>query len=44
MAPVQAASLVLVGPFVDFWLTGKRIDKYDYAVPSMVTGQLLNIF
>ncbi|KAF3327210.1 UDP-galactose transporter 2 [Carex littledalei] len=35
MAPVQAASLVLVGPFVDLWLTGKRIDKYDYALPSV---------
>jgi hypothetical protein len=35
MAPVQAASLVLVGPLVDFWLTGKRIDKYDYALPSV---------
>ncbi|KAJ4765627.1 Nucleotide-sugar transporter family protein [Rhynchospora pubera] len=35
MAPVQAASLVLVGPFVDFWLTGKRIDQYAYALPSV---------
>ncbi|KAJ3681043.1 hypothetical protein LUZ60_015532 [Juncus effusus] len=34
-APFQALSLVLLGPFVDFWLTGKRIDKYDYALPSM---------
>ncbi|KAJ3701019.1 hypothetical protein LUZ61_004724 [Rhynchospora tenuis] len=35
MAPVQAASLVLVGPFVDLWLTGKRIDQYAYALPSV---------
>lgn len=35
MAPVQAASLVLLGPFVDFWLTGERIDKYNYAFPSV---------
>ncbi|KAF3328768.1 hypothetical protein FCM35_KLT05846 [Carex littledalei] len=34
MALVQAASLVLTDPFVDLWLTGKRIDKYNYALPS----------
>ncbi|KAL6227898.1 hypothetical protein ACLB2K_001853 [Fragaria x ananassa] len=29
-APVQAASLLIVGPFVDFWLTGKTVYAYDY--------------
>ncbi|MQL85826.1 hypothetical protein Taro_018360 [Colocasia esculenta] len=31
-APVQAASLLLLGPFVDYWLTNKRVDAYDYNV------------
>ncbi|XP_077220495.1 UDP-rhamnose/UDP-galactose transporter 6-like isoform X1 [Tasmannia lanceolata] len=34
-APVQAASLLIVGPFLDFWLTNKRVDTYDYNVTSM---------
>ncbi|MQM19451.1 hypothetical protein Taro_052456 [Colocasia esculenta] len=34
-APVQAASLLLVGPFVDYWLTTKRVDAYDYNVTSV---------
>ncbi|KAK9678711.1 hypothetical protein RND81_11G228600 [Saponaria officinalis] len=29
-APVQAASLLVVGPFMDYWLTSKRVDAYDY--------------
>ncbi|QCD84774.1 small nuclear ribonucleoprotein D3 [Vigna unguiculata] len=33
-APVQAASLLLVGPFVDFWLTNKRVDAYNYGLTS----------
>ena len=35
-APVQAASLLLVGPFVDYWLTEKKVYAYDYTVISMV--------
>ncbi|MBA0846212.1 hypothetical protein Goarm_022444 [Gossypium armourianum] len=35
-APVQAASLLLVGPFVDYWLTEKKVYAYDYSVISMV--------
>ena len=35
-APVQAASLLLTGPFVDYWLTEKKIYAYDYTVISMV--------
>ncbi|KAJ6818774.1 UDP-galactose transporter 2-like [Iris pallida] len=31
-APVQAASLLLLGPFVDYWLTNKRVDAFDYNV------------
>eukprot|EP00262_Sarcandra_glabra_P011108 TRINITY_DN26821_c0_g1_i1.p1 TRINITY_DN26821_c0_g1~~TRINITY_DN26821_c0_g1_i1.p1 ORF type:complete len:336 (+),score=39.27 TRINITY_DN26821_c0_g1_i1:334-1341(+) len=34
-APVQAASLLLVGPFLDFWLTNKRVDAYDYNLISV---------
>lgn len=34
-APVQAASLLILGPFIDFWLTNKRIDAYDYNVTAV---------
>ncbi|KAJ1398587.1 Sugar phosphate transporter domain [Sesbania bispinosa] len=33
-APVQAASLLLVGPFLDYWLTNKRVDAYSYGLTS----------
>ena len=29
-APAQAASLLLLGPFVDLWLTNNRFDTYRY--------------
>ncbi|RCV34419.1 hypothetical protein SETIT_7G158700v2 [Setaria italica] len=29
-APAQAASLLLLGPFVDLWLTNNRVDTYHY--------------
>jgi hypothetical protein len=29
-APGQAASLLILGPFVDFWLTNKRVDTFNY--------------
>lgn len=35
-APVQAGSLLLLGPFVDYWLTNKRIDAFNYTLPSVV--------
>lgn len=35
-APVQAGSLLLIGPFLDYWLTGKRVDAFNYNVPSSV--------
>ncbi|KAJ6850517.1 UDP-galactose transporter 2-like [Iris pallida] len=31
-APVQAATLLILGPFLDLWLTSKRVDKFDYNV------------
>ncbi|RWR81734.1 UDP-galactose transporter 2-like protein [Cinnamomum micranthum f. kanehirae] len=31
-APVQAATLLVLGPFLDFWLTNKRVDEYGYNV------------
>eukprot|EP01018_Ginkgo_biloba_P000589 Gb_09916 [translate_table: standard] len=34
-APAQAASLLLLGPFIDYWLTEKRVDLYDYSIPSV---------
>ncbi|KAH9606825.1 hypothetical protein KSS87_001135 [Heliosperma pusillum] len=35
-APVQAVSLLTVGPFLDYWLTGKRIDAFNYTTPAML--------
>ncbi|GFP83247.1 UDP-galactose transporter 2 [Phtheirospermum japonicum] len=35
-APPQAASLLLAGPFVDYWLTDKRVDAYHYAFTSIM--------
>ncbi|XP_044502383.1 UDP-rhamnose/UDP-galactose transporter 4-like [Mangifera indica] len=34
-APAQAGSLLLVGPFLDYWLTNKRVDAYNYTLTSM---------
>ncbi|XP_064983984.1 UDP-rhamnose/UDP-galactose transporter 5-like [Musa acuminata AAA Group] len=31
-APAQAMSLLMLGPFVDYWLTSKRVDAFDYNV------------
>lgn len=36
-APAQAASLLLLGPFLDYWLTNKRIDGFDFNLPSVVS-------
>lgn len=33
-APVQAGSLLLLGPLVDYWLTNKRIDHFDFTFSS----------
>ncbi|XP_050206616.1 UDP-rhamnose/UDP-galactose transporter 6 [Mercurialis annua] len=35
-APAQAASLLVVGPFLDYWLTNKRVDAYPYSLISVV--------
>ncbi|XP_027079210.1 UDP-rhamnose/UDP-galactose transporter 6 [Coffea eugenioides] len=35
-APLQAASLLLCGPFVDYWLTGKRVDGFNYTLASLL--------
>lgn len=34
-APAQAASLLVLGPFLDFWLTNKRVDAFDYSVVAV---------
>lgn len=36
-APAQAVSLLLVGPFLDYWLTDKRVDAYAYNFTSVVS-------
>lgn len=36
-APAQASSLLLLGPFLDYWLTNKRVDRYDYDTRSLVS-------
>ncbi|XP_010530127.1 PREDICTED: UDP-galactose transporter 2 [Tarenaya hassleriana] len=33
-APAQAGTLLIVGPILDYWLTNKRVDKYDYNLVS----------
>ncbi|KAK7391219.1 hypothetical protein VNO78_19631 [Psophocarpus tetragonolobus] len=35
-APAQAASLLLFGPVLDYWLTNNRVDKYAYNAGSLV--------
>ncbi|CAN1842426.1 UDP-rhamnose/UDP-galactose transporter 5 [Linum perenne] len=37
-APAQASSLLLVGPFVDYFLTSKRVDAYPYSFTSVVSN------
>lgn len=37
-APAQAASLMLLGPFLDYWMTNKRVDAYDYNIVSVVSA------
>ncbi|CAI0428652.1 unnamed protein product [Linum tenue] len=34
-APAQASSLLLVGPFVDYFLTSKRVDAYPFSFTSV---------
>ncbi|WCJ31718.1 Nucleotide-sugar transporter family protein [Euphorbia peplus] len=35
-APAQAASLLVVGPFLDYWLTNMRVDAYPYSLVSVL--------
>ncbi|KAF5727679.1 putative organic anion transporter [Tripterygium wilfordii] len=35
-APAQAASLLLVGPFLDYWLTNQRVYAYGYSFTSVL--------
>ncbi|KAF4371668.1 hypothetical protein CsatB_023652 [Cannabis sativa] len=35
-APAQAASLLVVGPFLDYWLTSKRVDAYNFGTTSVL--------
>jgi len=36
-APAQALSLLVVGPFLDYQLTGKKVYAYDYSFTSVVS-------
>ncbi|KAL8519642.1 hypothetical protein ACS0TY_010537 [Phlomoides rotata] len=42
-APAQAASLLLLGPIMDYWLTNKRIDVFEFTLPSVVLGHMKTI-
>ncbi|XP_058188820.1 UDP-rhamnose/UDP-galactose transporter 6 [Rhododendron vialii] len=35
-APAQAATLLVVGPFLDYWLTDKRVDAFEFNLASLV--------
>ncbi|XP_047339825.1 UDP-rhamnose/UDP-galactose transporter 6-like [Impatiens glandulifera] len=35
-APSQAASLLLIAPLLDYWLTTKRVDAFEYSLSSIV--------
>ncbi|KAG9131365.1 hypothetical protein Leryth_025163 [Lithospermum erythrorhizon] len=35
-APTQAATLLILGPFLDYWLTNQRIDSFEFNLPSVV--------
>ncbi|GKV39875.1 hypothetical protein SLEP1_g47577 [Rubroshorea leprosula] len=35
-APSQAGTLLLIGPFLDYWLTNKRVDTYNYTTVSVM--------
>ncbi|XP_057530681.1 UDP-rhamnose/UDP-galactose transporter 6-like [Amaranthus tricolor] len=35
-APIQAGSLLILGPFIDYRLTSKRIDAYNYTLPAVI--------
>ncbi|KAF5784673.1 putative sugar phosphate transporter domain, bi-functional UDP-rhamnose/UDP-galactose transporter [Helianthus annuus] len=35
-APIQAGSLLLAGPFVDYWLTNMRVDAFKYDIASLL--------
>ncbi|KAJ8445460.1 hypothetical protein Cgig2_031273 [Carnegiea gigantea] len=36
-APAHAASLLILGPILDYWLTGKRIDAFNYTIASVLS-------
>ncbi|TYI28791.1 hypothetical protein ES332_A05G269500v1 [Gossypium tomentosum] len=35
-APAQAGTLLLLGPFLDYWLANKRVDAYNYNLVSLM--------
>ncbi|KAK2968691.1 hypothetical protein RJ640_013109 [Escallonia rubra] len=39
-APVQAASLLLSGPFLDSWLSNRRIDASKFKLVSVVSSSI----
>ena len=43
-APIQAISLLVFGPFVDYSLSGNSILKYSMSYGFVVSGAILNIY
>ena len=39
-APIQAASLILIGPFLDYFLIGQNVLKYTYSTGAIVSYSL----
>ncbi|MBA0808701.1 hypothetical protein Gohar_024417 [Gossypium harknessii] len=39
-APAQAGTLLLLGPFLDYWLTSQRVDAYNYNIVSIFRMRL----
>ena len=40
-APIQAASLILIGPFVDYFLIGQNLLKYTFTAGAIVSHRLI---
>ncbi|KAL8489876.1 hypothetical protein ACS0TY_025678 [Phlomoides rotata] len=42
-APAQVASLLLLDPIMDYWLTNKRIESFDFTLPSVIWGRRMKL-
>lgn len=41
VAPIQAAMLTVLGPFVDYFLTSQRVIDYPFSMPALVRPTIL---